>query len=64
MITRLTKRAIRSWQSWRSKRRIYRELPELRYFDEAERQAKRSHSRVKHIRKAREEFMRNMLGRV
>ena len=64
MIARLTKRAIRSWTSWRSKRRIYRQLPELRYFDEAERQAKRSHGRVKHSRKAREEFMRNMLGRV
>lgn len=61
MIT-LTKRAIRSWLSWRAKRRLYRVYPELIHFDEAEKAAKRSHGRVAHIRKAREEFMRAALA--
>ncbi|NNU70400.1 hypothetical protein G9X67_34685 [Rhizobium sp. WYCCWR 11152] len=61
-VSRLIKRAITGWQSWRSKRRLYRELPALAYFDEAEKAARRSHGKIRDIRKAREAFMRDALA--
>lgn len=60
--TRLLRRTITEWRSWRTRRRLYRSLPELRYFDAAERDARRHHAPVKHIQKAREAFMRGALG--
>lgn len=62
-LSRLIRRTITEWQSWRTRRRLYRSLPELRYFDAAEREAKRRHAKTKHIQKAREAFMLNALGR-
>lgn len=60
--TRLIRRTITEWQSWRTRRRLYRKFPELRYFDAAEHEAKRRHAKTKHIQKAREAFMRGALG--
>lgn len=61
-LSRLLRRTITEWQSWRTRRRLYRQYPELRYFQEAEQAAKRRHAKTKHIQKAREEFMRNALA--
>lgn len=61
-LSRLIRRTITEWQSWHTRRRLYRQYPELRYFHEAEQAAKRNHGRIKHIQKAREEFMRNALA--
>lgn len=60
--TRLIRRTITEWQSWRTRRRLYRKLPELQHFHEAEAAAKRRHAPTRHIQKAREEFMRNALA--
>ena len=61
-LARLYRRTIHEWQAWRTRRRLYRALPELRYFDAAEKDARRNHSKTKHIQKAREAFMRNALS--
>ena len=64
MISRtLIHRVITSWLRWRSTRRLYAALPELRHFDEAESDARRKHSPVEPIRAARKEFMTAMLRR-
>lgn len=41
------------WFAWKRKRRLYRSIPELRYFDEQERLARRQHQPVAHIRAAK-----------
>jgi hypothetical protein len=56
-LDRLIRRALAQWQSWQSRRRLYRALPELRYLDQAEMEATKRHGRVREIRKQREAFM-------
>jgi hypothetical protein len=56
-LDRLIRRAVSSWQSWQTRRRLYRALPELRYLDQAEREAKHRHGRVNEIRRAKSEYM-------
>jgi hypothetical protein len=56
-LDRLIRRAVSSWQSWQTRRRLYRALPELRDLDQAEREAKHRHGRVNDIRKAKSEYM-------
>ncbi|WP_037069604.1 hypothetical protein [Rhizobium favelukesii] len=54
---RLIRRAVSSWQSWQTRRRLYRALPGLRVLDEAEREARERHRRVSDIRKLRTDVM-------
>jgi hypothetical protein len=56
-LDRLIRRALAQWQSWQSRRRLYRALPELRYLDQAEKEATKRHGRVRGIRKQRKAFM-------
>jgi len=60
-LDRLIRRALAQWQSWQSRRRLYRALPELRFLDQAEREARQRHGRVNEIRKAKREFMLSAL---
>ncbi|UFS83165.1 hypothetical protein LPB79_13005 [Rhizobium sp. T136] len=56
-LDRLIRRAVASWQSWQTRRRLYRALPGLRVLDEAEREARERHRRVSDIRKLRTDVM-------
>ncbi|MBX5206734.1 hypothetical protein [Rhizobium sp. NZLR11] len=58
---RLIRRVFREYQSWKTRRKIYQALPEMRSFDMAEEEASRRHSRVNEIRKARQAFMTQAL---
>jgi len=56
-MNKLIRRALASWQSWQARRRLYRAMPELRYLDQAEREASRRHCRVNDIRRAKHNVM-------
>lgn len=56
-MSKLIRRAIASWQSWQTRRRLYRAMPELLYLDQAEREASRRHGRVNDIRRAKHNVM-------
>ncbi len=63
-LARLARKAIRSWQAWRSQRAIYRELPHIRLIDEAISQARRQHRSTANLQAAKRAFMHNaLLGR-
>ncbi len=58
----IIRRTLRAWQSWRMRKALYRQCPELRYLDETEAQAKRNHRPVAHIRAARQAAMTSLLA--
>ncbi|CCM77089.1 hypothetical protein [Rhizobium mesoamericanum] len=56
-MNRLIKRALAQWQSWQTRRRLYRAIPALRSLDQAEREAIQKHGRVNDIRRQKAAFM-------
>jgi hypothetical protein len=60
-LDRLIRRAIAQWQSWQTRRRLYRAMPELRSLDQAEREARQRHGRVNEIQKAKHDCMLSAL---
>lgn len=58
----LIRKTLRAWQSWRLRKALYRHCPELRYFDQSEAAARRSHRPVVHIRAARQAAMTSLLA--
>jgi hypothetical protein len=67
-LDRLIRRAVGSWQSWQTRRRLEaakkrvdRLLPEIQEFTKAEKKGQRSHGRVSVVQKARRDFMTSVL---
>lgn len=54
---RLLRRALSSWQSWKTKRRLYRAIPKLKEFEAAEKASIKGHGKVEAVRKERVQFM-------
>lgn len=62
MIARsLIRRALSGWLRWRTTRKLYRALPELKLIDEARAEAKRKHRPYRHFDKTREALMAEAL---
>lgn len=60
-MNRLIRRALLAWQSWQTRRRLYRAMPHLRSLDQAEQEARKKHGRVNDIRRRKAEFMTQAL---
>lgn len=66
-LDRLIRRALAQWQSWQTRRRLeaatrnLTRLPEMRRFENAERDATRRHGRVNDVRKAKQAFIHSAL---
>lgn len=60
-LDRLIRRALAQWQSWKTRRRLYRAMPGLRSLDQAEREARQRHGKVNEILRAKREFMLSAL---
>jgi hypothetical protein len=61
-VNSIIRKTLCAWQSWRLRKALYRQCPELRYFDQSEAAAKRSHRNVTDIQAARKATITSLLA--